>query len=173
MHCSADENYLIFCFLHLLFSHKHFRNCSGFSAESGKKYIKCRYPADWGTIIWFLKREGGFFKIHPPDGPEIMLNLTPKCPMSFSSWQVFMTTAILEIRSAACCRTLADLLFNLQRIVPQICGRYGLTRLLKLLTIVPNPFNITTSSVVCSCKYKTWKINFKTKFKSQFWNAVF
>ena len=36
---------------------------------------------------------------------------------------VFIIAAILEMRSAACCRTLAALLFSLKRIVPQIWGR--------------------------------------------------
>jgi len=62
-----------------------------------------------------------------------------------TSWQVFMTTAILEMRSAACWRTLADLLFKRHRMVPQICGRYALTRLPRALTTVPNPFSITIS----------------------------
>ena len=77
------------------------------------------------------------------------------------TWQVFITTAILEIKSAACCRTFADLLFNLHKIVPQICGKYGFTRLPRELTMVPNPFNITTSSVV-------WKGN-KNCLKSWNW----
>ena len=52
----------------------------------------------------------------------MVAGLTPRWPMSFSSWQVFITTAILEIRSAACCCTFADLLFSRHRMVPQIWG---------------------------------------------------
>ena len=62
-----------------------------------------------------------------------------------TSPQVIMTWAILEMRSAACCLTLADLLFNLQRMVPQICGKYGFTRLPSAFTTVPKPFSITIS----------------------------
>jgi len=61
-----------------------------------------------------------------------------------------MTTAIRDIRSAACWRTLADLLLSRHRMVPQICGRYGFTRFPSWFTIVPKPLSITTSSVVCS-----------------------
>ena len=62
-----------------------------------------------------------------------------------TSPQVIMTWAILEMRSAACCLTLADLLFNRQRMVPQICGKYGFTRLPSAFTTVPKPFSITIS----------------------------
>ena len=71
-----------------------------------------------------------------------------------TSPQVIMTWAILEMRSAACCLTLADLLFNLQRMVPQICGKYGFTRLPSAFTTVPKPFSITIS-----WEYKHTSIN--------------
>jgi len=78
-----------------------------------------------------------------------------------TSWQVFITTAILEIRSAACWRTLADLLFRRHRIVPQICGRYGFTRLPRALTTVPNPFSITIS---CTQQYRNKCLMYEPAF---------
>lgn len=69
----------------------------------------------------------------------------PRWPISFSSWQIFITPAMRLIKSAACWRTLADLLFNRQSIVPQIWGRYGLTRFPNDWTIVPKPVSITAS----------------------------
>lgn len=68
---------------------------------------------------------------------------SPRRPRT--SWQVFMTTAVREMRSAACWRTLADLLLRRHSTVPQICGRYGLTRFPRALTTVPKPFSITES----------------------------
>lgn len=62
-----------------------------------------------------------------------------------TSWQVLMTIAILEMRSAACCLTLAALLLRRHRIVPQIWGRYAFTRLPRAFTMVPKPFSITES----------------------------
>jgi hypothetical protein len=60
-----------------------------------------------------------------------------------------MQWAIFETKSAACCLTLMLLWFNLQWIVPIICTKYGFARIPKPFTIVPNPFKIIASSVVC------------------------
>jgi hypothetical protein len=55
--------------------------------------------------------------------PRYSYKTTPRCPMSWSSPQAFITTAIRPIRSAACMRTEADLLLSLHLIVPAICFR--------------------------------------------------
>mmetsp|Transcript_13166 Transcript_13166/g.43975 ORF Transcript_13166/g.43975 Transcript_13166/m.43975 type:complete len:230 (+) Transcript_13166:859-1548(+) len=85
--------------------------------------------------------------------PKYSYKTTPKCPMSWSSPHVFITTAILEIRSAACMRTLAALLFKRHLIVPQIWGRYGLVRRPNAFTTTPNPESMASvSSEACSWK---------------------
>ena len=53
--------------------------------------------------------------------PRYSYSTTPKCPMSFSSWQANMTTEIRDMRSAACWRTLAALLLRRHKTVPHIC----------------------------------------------------
>ena len=71
--------------------------------------------------------------------------------MSCSSSQIFITLAILLMRSAACCRTSALLLLSRHLMVPQIWGRYGLDLLPSDDTTVPNPVSMTLpSSAVCS-----------------------
>lgn len=49
----------------------------------------------------------------------------PKCPSSCSSSHAFMTGAMRAMRSAACCRILADLLLRRHLIVPHTCVRGG------------------------------------------------
>ena len=83
--------------------------------------------------------------------PRYSYRTTPRWPMSCSSSHVFITAAILEIRSAACCRTSADLLFRRHLIVPHTWGRYGFALLPKATTTVPNASSMTSfSSPVCS-----------------------
>mmetsp|Transcript_33482 Transcript_33482/g.84349 ORF Transcript_33482/g.84349 Transcript_33482/m.84349 type:complete len:296 (-) Transcript_33482:1860-2747(-) len=85
--------------------------------------------------------------------PRYSYSTTPRCPISCSSSHVFITEATRAIRSAACCRTSALLLFSRHLMVPQIWGRYGLERLPSALTTVPNPLSMTSpSSPVCSWK---------------------
>ena len=52
--------------------------------------------------------------------PKYSYKTTPRWPISWSSPQARITTAILAMRSAACMRTEADLLFKRHLIVPQI-----------------------------------------------------
>mmetsp|Transcript_9270 Transcript_9270/g.33791 ORF Transcript_9270/g.33791 Transcript_9270/m.33791 type:complete len:315 (-) Transcript_9270:1726-2670(-) len=83
--------------------------------------------------------------------PRYSYNTTPRWPMSCSSSHVFITLATRAMRSAACCRTSADLLFRRHLIVPQIWGRYGLALVPNAFTTVPNPSSMTSpSSPVCS-----------------------
>lgn len=55
--------------------------------------------------------------------PRYSYRTTPSFAIKASSPQTRMTLAMREMRSAACCRTVADLLFSRQRIVDTICGR--------------------------------------------------
>mmetsp|Transcript_15794 Transcript_15794/g.40406 ORF Transcript_15794/g.40406 Transcript_15794/m.40406 type:complete len:262 (-) Transcript_15794:1009-1794(-) len=85
--------------------------------------------------------------------PRYSYSTTPRWPMSRSSWHACITTAMRAIKSAACCRTFADLLFRRHLMVPHICGRYAFTRVDSAFTTVPNPFSITAvSSLACSWK---------------------
>mmetsp|Transcript_43295 Transcript_43295/g.113772 ORF Transcript_43295/g.113772 Transcript_43295/m.113772 type:complete len:330 (-) Transcript_43295:1444-2433(-) len=87
--------------------------------------------------------------------PRYSYSTTPRWPMSCSSPHVRITTAMRDTRSAACCRTLADLLLSRHLIVPQICGRYGFVRPPSAFTMVPKPLSMTAvSSPVCSWKEK-------------------
>ena len=66
------------------------------------------------------------------------------------SLRAFITTAMRAMRSAACWRILALLLFRRHLIVPQIWGKYGLARIFRLFTTVPKPLSITlASSLTC------------------------
>ncbi len=83
--------------------------------------------------------------------PRHSYSTVPRWPSFCSSPHVFMTTAMRAIRSAACMRTFALRLFNRHLIVPQICGRYGLTRRPNALTTTPKPEMMELpSSPVCS-----------------------
>mmetsp|Transcript_31631 Transcript_31631/g.101139 ORF Transcript_31631/g.101139 Transcript_31631/m.101139 type:complete len:237 (+) Transcript_31631:893-1603(+) len=85
--------------------------------------------------------------------PRYSYSTTPRWPISCSSLHARITTATREMRSAACCRTFALLLFSRHLMVPQICGRYGLVRDPSAETMVPKPLSITAvSSLVCSWK---------------------
>lgn len=66
-------------------------------------------------------------------------------PSILTSLHSCMTEEILEMRSAACWRTLAALLLSLQRMVPHIWGRYGFTRTPSEFTTTPNPFSMMMS----------------------------
>mmetsp|Transcript_57122 Transcript_57122/g.129416 ORF Transcript_57122/g.129416 Transcript_57122/m.129416 type:complete len:231 (+) Transcript_57122:614-1306(+) len=55
--------------------------------------------------------------------PRYSYSTTPRCAMRASSPHVFITTAIRAMRSAACMRTLADLLLRRHLMVPAIWGR--------------------------------------------------
>mmetsp|Transcript_7516 Transcript_7516/g.17299 ORF Transcript_7516/g.17299 Transcript_7516/m.17299 type:complete len:271 (-) Transcript_7516:1065-1877(-) len=71
--------------------------------------------------------------------PRYSYRTTPRWPMSCSSPQAFMTTAIRPMRSAACILTLAARLLSRHLIVPAICFRYGRHRSPSAFTTVPNP----------------------------------
>mmetsp|Transcript_13784 Transcript_13784/g.23680 ORF Transcript_13784/g.23680 Transcript_13784/m.23680 type:complete len:262 (+) Transcript_13784:967-1752(+) len=85
--------------------------------------------------------------------PRYSYSTMPRWPISASSPHVFITTAIRAIRSAACCRTFADLLLRRHLMVPQIWGRYGFALSPSAFTTVPKPLRRTAeSSEVCSWK---------------------
>mmetsp|Transcript_23365 Transcript_23365/g.47805 ORF Transcript_23365/g.47805 Transcript_23365/m.47805 type:complete len:263 (+) Transcript_23365:805-1593(+) len=85
--------------------------------------------------------------------PRYSYSTTPKCAIKASSPHVFITTAMRLMRSAACMRTFADLLFSRHLMVPAIWGRYGLQRMPRAFTAVPNPSSITAVSVSASCSW--------------------
>ena len=82
--------------------------------------------------------------------PSCLNSTRPSVRSCWSSPHCLMTMASRVVRSAACRRTLALLLFRRQRMVVMIWVRYGLTRIPRALTTVPKPSNMTWSSVVCS-----------------------
>ena len=113
--------------------------CPTQSTNINNKYSKKILSVTWDQICWSSEVTEHRYSTALHNISMFISKLT--------SPQVIMTCAILDMRSAACCLTLADLLFNLHRIVPQIWGKYGFTRLPRALTTVPKPFNITMSCV--------------------------
>mmetsp|Transcript_11716 Transcript_11716/g.30351 ORF Transcript_11716/g.30351 Transcript_11716/m.30351 type:complete len:219 (-) Transcript_11716:1642-2298(-) len=81
--------------------------------------------------------------------PRYSYRTTPRWFKSCSSPHRFITAAMRPMRSAACWRTLADLLLRRHLSVPQIWGRYGLTLSRKELTTAATPSSITLVSSLC------------------------